>query len=67
MIPTIAMLPVSPTDLECPFCRAGAGQPCITSGGRWLRNDSLGAALVHVARIKEASHANAKPVGQTHR
>ena len=57
---TIERLPITPTNLECPFCGAGVGEPCITSGGKGLRDDSLGAILVHVARIKHAAEANAK-------
>lgn len=65
MLTTLTKLPVTPTNLVCPFCRAGAGKPCITSGGKGFRTDSLGAVLVHVARIKRAAQANAKRVRQT--
>jgi len=66
MSTTIIRLPVTPTNLVRPFCKAGAGKPCITSGGKGLRTDSLGAVLVHVARIKRAAQANEKRVRQTH-
>jgi nitrate reductase beta subunit len=66
MSTAITRLPVTPENLVCPFCRAGAGKPCVTSGGQGLRTDSLGVVLVHVARIKRAAQANAKRVRQTH-
>lgn len=65
MSTTVTKLPVTPTDVECPFCRAGVGKPCITSGGKDLHNDSLGAVLVHVARIKRAAEANTERSRQT--
>ena len=60
MSKTITRLLVTPMNLECPFCGAGVGKPCITSAGKGIRNDSLGAVLVHIARIKRAAQANAK-------
>jgi hypothetical protein len=60
MSTTTIRLPVTPTNVKCPFCKAGAGKPCTTSGGKDLGNDLLGVAFVHVARIKLAAEANAK-------
>jgi hypothetical protein len=68
MSKTITRLLVTPMNLECPFCGAGVGKPCITSAGKGLRNDSLGAVLVHIARIKRAAQAKqkgyARPTGK---
>lgn len=57
---TTPRLHISPTNLRCPFCGVGVGEPCMTSGEKDLRNDTLGAVLVHVARIEHAAKASAK-------
>jgi hypothetical protein len=44
---TIKILPKSPVQLSCPFCKAKPGKDCATSEG--------GFSLLHVARIKKAA------------
>jgi hypothetical protein len=65
MSTTIARLPVAPIELECPFCKAGIGEACITSAGKSLGKDSLGDVVLHVARIKKAAEAHAGQVRQS--
>lgn len=66
MLTPIRKLSVGPANVACPFCKVGIGKRCKTSGGIGLRSDSLGAVLVHVARIKKASQTTAKRKRQTH-
>jgi hypothetical protein len=61
MTKTNTVFPVPPKSLRCPFCEAGRGKACKTSGGRNLRNAiGVRVSLVHVARILKAASLDAR-------
>jgi hypothetical protein len=55
-----ALLPIPPESVRCPFCDAGPGKHCKTSGGHKLRNaPGVRLSLIHVARIEKAATLDA--------